>query len=643
VSINRSLISGVLFCGAVFVSGCGSGSTVTQGGGGGSTTFQGQVVSGSAGVTGAAIQIYTAGNAGNGSAATPMLTRTVTTDGTGMFSIAGDYTCGQSSTGATISGSNQVYIVATGGATGANTSNNGALVMLAALGTCSNLGGASNIDIDEVTTAAAAWALAPFASSATNIGASSTNATGIENAFLDAALLANPTTGVAATLATNLTVETGKLNGLADALASCVNANDTIACSPLFTAATPSGGAMPMDTFTTALNIVKHPGQNVAAVYAVIPNSPPYATTLTNAPNDWTMSLTVTGGGLSQPTALGVDSQDNVWVANFYGPLSAFGPQGVPLSSTGFGVGDLNQSDGLAIDTSGNIWVTSYNASYNPNFAGGAVTEFYGANSTSGTTGSVVMSGGNPGFVDDIYFPYAVAADTNGNIFVANNGNSSATVLTSAGMVYTTPPPNNTFSGYLGMSLGLNAFPDAIAVDANHGFWLPDGDHSVAHISADGVLESNTVCCDASLGVATDATGNVWIANYLGASFSEVGSDGTLLIDRSTIGGLDSPQFVAIDAGQNIWFSNYVVAGGSITEIAGNAGTVTTGTALSPTTGVYGVGGFGLDVPLDEPWGIAPDRSGNVWVSNEGNDSLVMFFGLATPTVTPLQPVPTAP
>jgi hypothetical protein len=641
VSINRGLLSGVLFCGAVFVIGCGGGSTVTEvGGGGAPTTFQGQVLSGQQGVTGATVQIYAVGSAGNGSGATPMLTQTVTTDGTGMFSIAGDYTCGKSGTGTTIGGSNQVYVVATGGAVGGNTNNNSALVMMTALGTCSNLSGASNIDIDEVTTAAAAWALAPFTTSVTSIGASSTNSLGIENAFLDAALLANPTTGVAATLATNLTVETGKLNALADALASCVNANDTTACSPLFAAALPSGGATPADTFTAALNIVKNPGQNVAAVYAVIPSSPPYATTLTQAPNDWTMSLTVTGGGLSDPTALGVDSLNNVWVANENGPLSAFGPQGAPLSATGFGAGDLDQSDGLAIDTSGNIWVTSYNATYN---MPGAVTEFYGANSTSSPIGTVVLSGGNPGFVDDISFPYAVAADTNGNIFVANSANSSATVLTSAGTVYTTPPPNNTFSGYLGMSLGLNAFPNAIAVDADHGFWLPDNDHSVSHISADGDLESNTVCCEASLGVATDAMGNVWIANYLGASFSEVGSDGTLRINSSAVGGLNFPKLVAVDAGQNVWFANYVIDGGSITGIAGNGGTITAGTALSPTTGVYGVGGFGLDVPLDEPWGIAPDRSGNVWVSNERGDNLVMFFGLATPTVTPLQPVPTAP
>ncbi len=46
--------------------------------------------------------------------------------------------------------------------------------------------------INERTTAAAAWALAPFASSATTIGATATNTLGLTNAFLDAALLSQP-------------------------------------------------------------------------------------------------------------------------------------------------------------------------------------------------------------------------------------------------------------------------------------------------------------------------------------------------------------------------------------------------------------------------------------------------------------------
>jgi hypothetical protein len=98
---------------------------------------------------------------------------------------------------------------------------------------------------------------------------------------------------------------------------------------------------------------------------------------------------------------------------------------------------------------------------------------------------------------------------------------------------------------------------------------------------------------------------------------------------------------VAVDAAQNVWFTNLL--GASITEIAGNGTAAGAGTALSPSVGTYGVGGYGLDASLHAPFGIAPDRSGNVWVSNENVNAITMFFGLASPTVTPLQPVPTAP
>lgn len=117
------------------------------------------------------------------------------------------------------------------------------------------------------------------------------------------------------------TCETGKLNALADALASCVNSDGTSACNPLFSASAVNG-SLPADTFTAALNIVKNPGQSVAAVYSAIGTYVPFAATLIQAPNDWTMSLTVTGGGLSMPQALGIDSQNNIWGSQPFRPAA---------------------------------------------------------------------------------------------------------------------------------------------------------------------------------------------------------------------------------------------------------------------------------------------------------------------------------
>ncbi|MGD0648177.1 MAG: hypothetical protein ABR971_09310, partial [Acidobacteriaceae bacterium] len=91
---------------------------------------------------------------------------------------------------------------------------------------------------------------------------------------------------------------------------------------------------------------------------------------------------------------------------------------------------------------------------------------------------------------------------------------------------------------------------------------------------------------------------------------------------------------------QNVWFTS--LDSSSLLEVAGSAATKP-GAELSPSTGVHGNGGFGLDASLTQPYSLAPDRSGNLWVSNNGQNTLVMFFGLATPTATPLQPTPTAP
>jgi hypothetical protein len=633
--LNQRVLCGILFTAAIGMTGCGTG-VVSRTGLGNGVTLQGAVHGGQQGIGGATLQLYTVGSGGNGSAAIPMLTSATMTGADGTFSITGGYNCGQDSSGNAITGgSGDVYLVATGGNPGlAAGTNNAALAMVAALGPCSSLSGSTFIYVNELTTVAAAWALAPFSTAVDHIGASGTNTLGIGDAFLDAGLLADTTTGAVATIASNLTVETGKMNALADALASCINSDGTTACGPLFSAATE--GSTPTDTFTAALDIVKHPGSKVTDVFQAIGTYVPFPTTLTKAPNDWTMSLTVTGGGLLAPTALGIDSQNNVWVAGQDGPLFAFNAQGMPLSATGFGGAngsEIAQVYGLAIDPSDNIWVTNFNGGG----GSGSVTEFYGVGS-----GQLGVSPQPRGYAAGNSFPYAIAADTNGDIFIADTGTFAATVFNSSGMLIDTN---------LGAAQNLESVPQAIAIDTSHGFWLP-GDAYVAHISApsadypNGQLLSKPNCCALSYGVATDAAGKLWVADYLGGAsgngaFADIGSDGSLLLSGVSTGGINHPALVAIDADQNVFFSNLRAA--SITEVAGNGGSVTAGTALSPSTGVYGTGGFGLDASLDAPFGIAADRSGNLWVSNENVDAITMFFGLAAPTVTPLQPVPTAP
>jgi hypothetical protein len=85
---------------ASLLSGCGSSGTATPTppymppvGNYTGVPFGGRVMAGSLPVTGASVQLYEAGTAGNGSSATQLLANAVTTDAMGSFSLAAGYTC----------------------------------------------------------------------------------------------------------------------------------------------------------------------------------------------------------------------------------------------------------------------------------------------------------------------------------------------------------------------------------------------------------------------------------------------------------------------------------------------------------------------------------------------------------------------
>ena len=64
-----------------------------------------------------------------------------------------------------------------------------------------------------------------------------------------------------------------------------------------------------------------------------------------------------------------------------------------------------------------------------------------------------------------------------------------------------------------------------------------------------------------------------------------------------------------------------------------------TATIMSPSNG------YGLDAPLKEPYGLAIDASGNLWISNASSsgNTLTQFVGLASPVKTPLLGPPVQP
>jgi hypothetical protein len=311
------------------VTGCGSSSSV-----GGSTppppttytgvTFAGKAMAGKQPLIGAAVQLYAAGTSGSGSNGTALLSASLTTDANGAFTVPAGYTCP--------SGTSQIYLVARGGKPGAAaTSANLAIALLTALGACNQISSSTQIVVNEVTTAAAAYALSQFLSPGANLGASSTNLVGLQNAVAMASALADITAGTSPgpSFASNGSSPAPNIDSLANLLNSCTSAFGP--CAALFSATTPAGGAAPGNTMDAALNLVRNPGANVASLYTLSAVSSAFTPALAAAPADWALFVNYTSGGMSSPSALGVDSAGNVWVASYFSAASLFSPLGKPL------------------------------------------------------------------------------------------------------------------------------------------------------------------------------------------------------------------------------------------------------------------------------------------------------------------------
>lgn len=621
----RRLVSGYVFrslpvasalflaaCAASMLSGCGvnpGASAVSPG-----TALQGQVFGGQQPVSGAALSLYAAGAGGTGTGAQNLLTTPVMTGSDGGFSLTNDYRCPSATT--------QVYLVARGGNPGLSAgTRNASLVMMAALGDCGALTSSTYTTINEVTTVAAAWTLSQFMVPGALVGASSSNATGLRNAFLDAGNLANVSTGVApgATLPAGASLRVAKVNTLADALAPCVNSDGTAACSALFAAAT-SGGVVPTNTMDAALAIVRHPASNVSAVFLAGNPQGPFQPSLALAPPDWTMAITFGActpacGGLNLPSGVGVDSTGSVWVADYRGgAASKFSPTGVPYSATGYADAALYESYGLTIDGQDNAWITNQETTNGSNSGGGTLTKF--SPSGRSLSGSGIFGGG-------LYFPIADAADASGRIWVADNGSSTASLFANDGS------PISPSTGYAAHAIPFGA---AVALDANQNAWLA-GQGQVVRIAPDGTY-SRFACCRGPSGIAIDQTGSVWIADYNASSVVRMLSNGTVAQTTQGTGGIVYPNGIAIDGAGSVWTSNY--QGDSISELTGS-NTAAPGTAISPSNG------FATDANLHSPFGIAIDASGNLWVSNLYGNTLTQILGAAAPIKTPLLGPPVAP
>ena len=583
--------------------------------------LSGSVHGGQQPIVGAHVYLFAANTTGYGQPSISLLDPTatrlsdsigayVTTDDQGAFTITNDYSCTPNT---------QVYIYALGGNPGAGVNSGAGL--LAALGNCpssgSFLASVPFISVNEVTTVAAAYAMAGFATDATHVSSSSTPLaqTGIANAFSNAANLADISTGTAliTTPAGNGAVPNTLINTLANVLAACINSNGpgSISCTSLFSNSLSGGtsGTTPTDTATAIINIAHNPGSNIAALFSLPTATSPFAPSLASGPNDLSVFLRYNFPGINSQSFLtiAIDGSGNAWIpndeTNSIVELSSNGSLISP--SGGYANGQLSNPSSVAIDASGSARVANINSK--------SVTKI----SSNGTVLSP-PAGFTGGGLDN---PLGIAIDGAGNAWIANDSGSSTASVTKLSSTGTAISPATGFVG------GGLSHPFGIAIDSGGSAWVANiSNNSVSKFSNAGVALSPPTGftgggLDAAFGVAIDNSGSAWISNGSSGNdpnrITKLSNDGVPQSTGFTGGGLNFPIAIAIDGSGSVWIANLA---SSISRFSNS------GVPISPSTG-YNVGPHFLNA-------IAVDGSGSVWVTTD--TAVEVFIGAATPVVTPI-------
>ncbi|HEY5314842.1 MAG TPA: MBG domain-containing protein, partial [Pirellulales bacterium] len=267
--------------------------------------------------------------------------------------------------------------------------------------------------------------------------------------------------------------------------------------------------------------------------------------------------------------------------------------------------------DALAFDSSGNLYVANEGNSTVEKFAVGS------------TTASATYSAG-------VAYPEALAFDSSGNLYVGNATNNTVEKFAPGSTT-----PSATYSA------GVSG-PEALAFDASGNLYVANANNSTVEKFAPG---STTPSATYSAGVyypralAFDSSGNLYVANTGNVTVEKFGP-GSTTPSATFSAGISYPIALAFDSSGNLYVANYF--GSTVEEFAPGSATATAGGVViqsSVESRPMLVGGTnsspvaGINLTTAELAQIFTTSTGTVTIG-DGQQTGNITFSTATPATT---------
>jgi sugar lactone lactonase YvrE len=368
---------------------------------------------------------------------------------------------------------------------------------------------------------------------------------------------------------------------------------------------------------------------------------------------------------LSDPTGIALDASGKIYVLNradnrkrnikVYPPLGT--NTGIlneaPITDIAGSKTRLDDPTGIALDSQGNIYVANIlGGPVVPNTEDSGTVTVYAAGSSGNIAPIATISGAATGLA----YPAGIALDSSGNIYVANEltGNTSSSLEDYPSItVYPAGSKGNAspIAVIAGDNTGLD-YPQGIALDSGGNLYAkgyveyvgdtinayPAG--SNGNVSPAATIVGADTGLDGPDGIALDSGGNLYVSNGYGGpvgggsvTIYPAGSNGDavpIATITSSFTGINDASSIAVDSTGKIYVANEFGA-------AGDNGSITIYSAGSYATGAPIATIAGDNTGLSNPFGIALDSAGNIFVLNSSNAITVYppgSAGDATPKTT---------